>query len=322
MNNIKEKEEIRNNWNNLSQLINHIKNKNISYVGKVRLIKTAIKYYIKLNNNIKLRIKQNKNKNNKYALLIGINYNNTSNQLNGCINDAYNIRSGLINGFGFNEKNITILTDYTKIKPTKQNIINKLTNILQQTKSGDVVVFSYSGHGTNFPALDVSNELSGKDQFIIPIDATSLNDCIMDNELKNIFVNNMKDGVKVFAIIDSCYSGTIFDLKYNYLTDGSLEYINDAIPSINKGQIVCITGSNDNQLSSDASFNNIYAGAMTYALLNTIKNGGVKVSLSTLINSMRTFLKNNGFSQTPQISSDSELDINSTTLLNYLTTKK
>lgn len=322
MNYIKEKEEIRNNWKNLSHSINHIKNKNISYVDKVRLIKATIKYYIKLNNNIRLQIKQNKNKSNKYALLIGINYNNTPNQLNGCINDAYNIRSGLINGFGFNKKNITILTDNTNIKPTKQNIINSLTNILQKAKSGDIVVFSYSGHGINFPALDISTELSGKDQLIVPIDGVSISTCIIDNELKDIFINNIKDGVKVFAIIDSCYSGTIFDLKYNYLTGGGTDYINNAIPSINKGQIVCITGSNDNQLSADASFNNIYAGAMTYALLNTIKNKGVKLSLSTLINSMRTFLKNNGFSQIPQISSDSQLDINSTTLLNYLTTKK
>ena len=33
----------------------------------------------------------------KYALIIGINYYNTPNRLNGCINDANNIRNLLIN---------------------------------------------------------------------------------------------------------------------------------------------------------------------------------------------------------------------------------
>ena len=37
----------------------------------------------------------------KFALLIGINYKGTSNELNGCINDVMNMRDVLIKHFGY-----------------------------------------------------------------------------------------------------------------------------------------------------------------------------------------------------------------------------
>ena len=84
-----------------------------------------------LNNNISTlknfkpnRIVINKN---KKALLIGINYVDTPNQLNGCINDVNSIWERISkNGFD----NINILTDYTSIKPNKTNILNAFTKTL------------------------------------------------------------------------------------------------------------------------------------------------------------------------------------------------
>ena len=45
----------------------------------------------------------------KNALLIGINYKNTSDKLNGCINDINNVRNFLISKLEYN--NFIFLTD-------------------------------------------------------------------------------------------------------------------------------------------------------------------------------------------------------------------
>ena len=60
---------------------------------------------------------------NKKALLIGINYIGTSNELFGCINDVHSITERIkLNGF----TNITTLTDLTTNKPTKDNICESI----------------------------------------------------------------------------------------------------------------------------------------------------------------------------------------------------
>ena len=133
----------------------------------------------------------------KSALLIGINYNNTSMQLYGCINDANNINKLLETKYGY--KNITLLTDDTNKKPNKQNILNEFTNLLRNAVSGDSIFFSYSGHGTYTTDLN-KDELDGKDELIVPIDATSIQTCILDDELNKIIQTNIKSGVKLFAL--------------------------------------------------------------------------------------------------------------------------
>ena len=46
----------------------------------------------------------------KRALLIGINYIGTANELAGCINDIANISNILINRCGYNQNDVTVLT--------------------------------------------------------------------------------------------------------------------------------------------------------------------------------------------------------------------
>ena len=131
----------------------------------------------------------NKNKN---ALLIGINYINTPSQLYGCINDTSNIKDFLQNKFNYNIFNI--LTDYTNKIPNKINIINEFTNLLVNANTGDNIFFLYSGHGTC--TLDLNNdEIDGIDEMIVPVDATDMNSCILDDEINNIIMKYLKVGV-------------------------------------------------------------------------------------------------------------------------------
>lgn len=322
--------------NQFRQNINIIHRYRLSVSVKIYLIKMIT---INYNNSVKkltneYNFKKNKiietisllsattSNKNKKALLIGINYINTPNQLYGCINDVNNIKDFLQNKFNYSIFNI--LTDNTNNKPNKQNIINELTNLLVNTNNGDNIFFLYSGHGTC--TIDLNNdEIDGQDEMIVPLDATNVNTCILDDEINDIINKNLKVGVKLFMLFDSCFSGTVVDLKYNYLTSISEEKQDETVPlSINtkaqdtQSQVIMISGCKDNQTSADAYVNyfnnNIYAGAMTFSFLKTLQDLGLNISLKTLIENMRKILKDNGYSQIPQLSSGTLIDINNTIL--------
>jgi hypothetical protein len=246
----------------------------------------------------------------KFALLIGINYKNTPKELYGCINDTKNIQNILQTKYGF--KNFVFLTDDTNNKPTKQNIIYALTKLLVNSISGDSLFFLYSGHGTCTTDLN-NDELDGQDELIVPINATNIKSCILDDELNQIIKNNLKPGVKLFALFDSCFSGTILDLKY------SLDKLDNVIINPNiidtLGQVFMISGCTDKQTSADTFINNQNTGAMTFSFIQTIEQYGTSITLKQLVENMRNLLTDNGFEQIPQLSSGKSVDINTQTFL-------
>jgi len=236
----------------------------------------------------------------KNALLIGINYENTPYQLYGCINDANNLKT-----FLQTEKQwvyFTILTDKSSLKPTRQNILTELTRLLQTSIPGDVLFFSYSGHGTFTTDIN-KDELDGQDEMIVPLDSKM----IVDDELNKIIRDNLKTGVSLFCLFDSCFSGTVLDLKYNYLnSDYSNENtINPNVGETN-GNVLMISGCMDSQTSMDAGFMQDgitkFSGAMTASFLNEVSQNGYQKSISQVLEGMRNFLKANDFTQIPQIS--------------------
>jgi hypothetical protein len=300
-------------------------NSSISYILSTRISNRLKSYYINIYisnynkslNKLKARLSaeikaineiQPKPHNAKAALTIGINYKNTQNELYGCINDATNIKKLLESKYGFT--NITMLTDDTTLKPTKQNIINELTKLVSNAVAGDSIVFSYSGHGT-FTSDSNKDELDKQDELIIPIDFTNLESCILDDELNKIIKTNLKSGVKLFALFDSCNSGTVLDLKYNYLDSDNYEKVTvNPNATETNGQIIMISGCTDSQTSADAEIDKgKYTGAMTYAFLETIGKNSAPISLKTIVQNMRTLLKSNGFTQIPQLSSGTSIDI-------------
>ena len=147
------------------------------------------------------------------ALIVGINYKNTTHSLNGCINDA-NFMSGFLNKkHRIKDNEICMLTDDTDNKPTRNNILKEYKNLLINSESGDILYFTFSGHGVN--TIDYNkDEIDGLDELLYCID----DKCIKDDELKKITDQYLKKNVTVFILIDSCHSGTMMDFKYNYLS--------------------------------------------------------------------------------------------------------
>ena len=118
-----------------------------SYTKKIRTQQLQTYYKQQLNILIgkKKQFLKQINKLVNSSLIVGINYIGTEYELNGCINDANNMRDFAI---GRGCDNIIMLTD-RDIRPSKTNILIALTNLLKKSNSGDVILFYYSGHGSN-----------------------------------------------------------------------------------------------------------------------------------------------------------------------------
>jgi len=232
----------------------------------------------------------------KRALLIGINYtNDPNNELFGCINDVKNIKNRLLTN-GFNESDITVLTDFTELKPTKTNIINELTKLINATEDTDLSFFSISSHGSFI--IDVNNdELDGYDELVYTIDKKFL----IDDNLKTIILE-LKKGATLFAFFDTCHSGTMLDLPYIFMDNSSYDNYSVNIKNLETlGSVIAITGCADDETSADTVIDDIACGAATNALLESLNNNKA-ITWRELVKNMRDYLKNNGFEQIPQIS--------------------
>lgn len=231
---------------------------------------------------------------NKKALLIGINYTGTRNELYGCINDVNSIKER-ISKEGFT--NINVLTDLTTKKANRSNILEEFKNLLVNTKAGDLLFFLYSGHGSYI--LDKNgDETDGYDEMIVSCDLQP----VLDDELKSLIQANLKPGVTLFAMFDSCFSGSVLDLKYQYMDSLNYEkYTENSKQLDTPGDVFMISGCTDDQTSSDAVFNNRPNGAMTWSLLEALKQKPT-CNWRELITNMRTLLKTSQFDQIPQFS--------------------
>ncbi|ODQ79285.1 hypothetical protein BABINDRAFT_162314 [Babjeviella inositovora NRRL Y-12698] len=159
----------------------------------------------------------------KKALLVGINYIGTKNQLNGCINDVNNVAQ-FLQSHGFPKENMVVLTDNNTTQrsiPTGQNIRDAIGWLIKDAQPNDSLFFHYSGHGGQTKDLD-GDESDGYDEVIYPMDY-EVNGHIVDDELHAMLVRPLAAGVRLTALFDSCHSGSVLDLPYMYSTKGVLK---------------------------------------------------------------------------------------------------
>ena len=247
---------------------------------------------------------------NKKALCIGINYIGSQYVLNGCINDVNNIKSKLISNYGFLETDILLLTDDTssKIKPTKTNMLTEIKNLLVNAKSNDLLFLCFSGHGSQTTDLN-GDEKDRLDEMIITSDLQSITDDVL-NSLIRTSIPTSSTNVSLFVLFDSCHSGTMLDLKYQYLdtlNNNNNLTLNEknADTSCN---VVMISGCLDKQTSADAYINKQSQGAMTWSFLESLKTNP-NITWKELIQSMRTLLSTSQYDQIPQLSSGKVLNL-------------
>lgn len=247
----------------------------------------------------------NINMSNKLALLIGINYTGSDNELKGCINDVYRIKDFLISKCGYLENNIKMLTDETDKKPTAMNILNEIGNLIiagYYNKSKELFIH-YSGHGSY--VKDTSgDELDNQDEALVPIDFNTAG-FITDDLLHDYFVYLPAD-CKCICLFDCCHSGTILDLKYRYVKEGDNIIENEK--SKIESDVILISGCKDVQTSADAFMDGKWAGAMTNAFLDTMEKYNYNITCFHLLKTMHDFMKEKGYEQIPQICSTKKVE--------------
>ncbi|KAL2642275.1 hypothetical protein R1flu_009862 [Riccia fluitans] len=146
----------------------------------------------------------------KRALLVGCNYPGSDSELGGCVNDVTNMRQTLIDVYGFDASNIVFMIDTDPDAgiyfPTGKNILQCLTELIEVSEEGDVLVFYFSGHGGQIPAESGDQEDDGQDECIFSTDMNQLTD-----DSFRVILANLRSGVTFTYVSDSCCSGGMLD---------------------------------------------------------------------------------------------------------------
>jgi hypothetical protein len=126
--------------------------------------------------------------------------------LEGAVNDAAAMREILIQRFGFEERNVILLTNQ---EATADQILGALQNhLIDNAKPGDVSLFYYAGHGSRIRNTAPRNDNAGGfDSTIIPSDALLGVPDIRAKELVRIYAQAPRRHIRLTVIEDSCFSG-------------------------------------------------------------------------------------------------------------------
>lgn len=151
----------------------------------------------------------------KLALLVGINQYQ-SQPLEGCLTDVDLQRYLLIHRFGFNPKDILVVTD---AQATRQGILTAFEeHLIKQAKPGDVVVYHYSGHGSRIfdphPIVVEPGKDKGLNGTFVPVDGKlpagypEVSGTVPDIMGHTLFLlMSALKSENVTVVLDSCFAG-------------------------------------------------------------------------------------------------------------------
>lgn len=265
---------------------------------------------------------------NKRALLAGVNDYKEIGDLNGCVNDTTNMRNLLRNYFGFTNADIRVLVDN---RATKNNILERLEWMVSGAQPGDLLVFHFSGHGSQIRDRNGDELEDHMDELLCPWDMNWDGMYILDDDLDATF-RKLKDGVHLEVFIDSCHSGTALrdltfgrpddlgppseveaaskvksrylpppaDIKARYEGEEALLSPNKQIKPKGYNNVLWASCASD-QTSADAFIKGSYNGAFTYYLCKHVRETDGKIKRSLLLQRLRDSLKHHGYSQIPQL---------------------
>jgi hypothetical protein len=259
------------------------------------------------------------------ALLVGINDYNGVNDLQGCINDVTNVRSVLKTFFGFENTDIRVLTDS---RATKQNILSRLEKMVRNAVSGDYLIFHFSGHGSQIRDREGDELADHMDELICPCDMNWDDGFISDDMFSDI-LQQLKKGVRMEILLDSCHSGTgtrdmmpfwtsgqsnVNFSHYRYLkppADIECRYLGDEeslepSKSFSTDKEITLNhilwaGCKDSQTSADALIDGNYNGAFSYYFCKHVRESSGNITRADLHTRVKNSLKYNHFSQVPQL---------------------
>ncbi len=269
----------------------------------------------------------------KKAFLVGINDYAPAGpggpDLRGCVNDVHDMANTLsvLGIVSATPRSMRILTD---CRATRAAIMDGLQWLITGAKKGDLLVFHYSGHGSQ--VIDVSgDEPDGKDETICPHDFAT-EGMILDDDLRKVF-STLPAGVNLDVILDSCHSGSGSrelsalattpedqSVSYRYVEPPiDVGFFLDSYPSLpvrgllkqRKGEKEAIVapglnhvlwaGCRSNQTSAEASIGGVYRGLFTLNFCKILRGAGVTITRKNLDIQICRNIKASGYAQVPQL---------------------
>jgi hypothetical protein len=256
----------------------------------------------------------------KKALCVGINdYPYDGNDLNGCVNDAKAWAGLLTSKFGFSGSDVKLLLDG---EATKAKMMDGLKSLLAGARSGDVLVFTNSSHGTYVAESGGDEEMY--DEALCPYDCAE--NLIVDDELRELFAN-LSNEVRLTVISDSCFSGTVTraaiaeiipghrtpdDRRVRFLSPALMgrKVLENPWTAKPKGKLkypqsrmkeVLLSGCTDKEYSYDALIDGKYHGAMTYFAVKAIQEANYEITFQQMHTRLRSLVDSAGYPQHPQL---------------------
>lgn len=250
----------------------------------------------------------------RLGLHIGTNYPGTSAQLAGCVNDAGDWRN-LTYDLGFDDS--VLLLDG---KVTRDNVLDAINSRVARLGSGDLLVVTYSGHGSWIP--DVSgDEPDKRDEVLVMNDFQY----IVDDELY-VAYEKRKRGARVVFVSDSCHSGSVARFapsidprrgKLRFLAPEvlledqpkalalaeSIELRDVKVQGKSRRSSVLLSGCADTEYSYDVYFGNRPNGAFSRFAIDTFRELAPKNYIDWYA-AIRQHLPSEDLGQTPQLSGD------------------
>jgi len=214
------------------------------------------------------------------ALLIGINYSHsmTMATLKNYHGNCLMVRDFLQEDLGFWEHHCYILMDDgIHEEPTKGNIFAAMGMITKECQPGDSVFFYFGGHGGTITGTNHGDQHDFTGNLIFPCD-TDTAGIIKDGELYTYLVGDMKAGVKLTALMDCTYSGTLWNLPFQL--NANDDEVKKYIPAL----ILLISG----RMNEDNNSGNNFGGLCTKAFLAALTLSGSERTWDQLLMHMRT----------------------------------
>ncbi|MHC0068440.1 caspase family protein [Nostoc sp. UIC 10890] len=266
-----------------------------------------------------------------YVLLVGIdNYPDPKHRLDGCVNDITAITEYLNERFDPQEYQLHLLKLQDE-QATREAIINGFRNHLCQAQKDDVVLFYYSGHGSQelAPKEFWHIEPDHLDETLVCYDSRTENGWdLADKELAKLIAEVAEKEPHITIIMDCCHSGSgtkdpmqeakerrfpadkrerpldsfIFKLEdLEKLTDSG-----DRDPEkhptgwkIPKGRHVLLAACRDYETAKE--YPGKFRGYFSYYLLDTLTKTNGKLTYRDLFARTNAIVRSEGREQSPQL---------------------
>jgi hypothetical protein len=268
------------------------------------------------------------------AVLVGIDEYESPDvpPLHGCVNDVALVRWLLKHYFLVANDNLRVVVNG---RATKEAILHRLEDMIRRSQAGDLLVFYFSGHGSQIRDRDGDELTDSLDELVCPYDMDwDRGTYILDDDLDEIF-RTLPPDVVLEAFFDCCFWGASprglaapgataalrrdvrylpppFDIAARAEGDEDLAVHRlQAAKVFTEGNVIW-GASGEGQEAAEDVIDGVTHGMFTYWGCRFIAENIARIdresySRGQLLDDLRAYLHELGYVQTPELSAPGEL---------------